>query len=71
MDKDFTTELPKIKWRILDYDKAKEMKLQVLNLNEDIALLQIDVNDIPRGVSIVDWITTVINEGIVIFDKKE
>ena len=71
MDKDFTTELPKMKWRILDYDKAKEMKLQVLNLNEDIALLQINLDDIPRGVSIDDWITTIINEGIAIFDKRE
>ena len=24
MNKDFTTELPKMKWRILDYDKAKD-----------------------------------------------
>ena len=68
MQYDFDTEAPKWKWRILDWKKATEGKVQVIDVN-DVPLLEIKLCDIPKQMTIVDWITILIENGIILKQK--
>lgn len=69
MDKDIITDSPKIKWRILDIDRAKEARLEVINIDKETAFLKLNLRDIPAGFSVVDYIEFILNNGIVAVDK--
>lgn len=72
MSKEVITDLPKIKWRIIDEEKAKEAKIEVINVNKDTAFLCINLRDIPKGVCcIAEYIEMILDTGIVIVDRRE
>lgn len=70
MDKEFISDLPKVKWRILDLDKAKEAKLKLVDINEDTTYLEMSLNDIPNGMTVVDWIEMLLRDGIIFKEPK-
>lgn len=69
MNKEIITDSPKIKWRVLDIDKAKEAKLEVISINKETAFLKLNLRDIPAGFSVVDYIEFILDNGIVLVDK--
>lgn len=71
MNHEFTTELPKIKWRITDIEKAKEAKLELLDINEETTFLCINLQDIPSGLTIIEYIEMILNNGIVFVNRDE
>ena len=72
MSQEIVTNLPKIKWRIIDEDKAKEAKLQVIDVNKDTAFLCINLRDIPKECCcVLEWIDMILDSGIVFVDRKE
>lgn len=70
MDKEFISDLPKVKWKILDLDKAKEAKLKLVDINEDTTYLEMNLNDIPKGMTVVDWIEMLLRDGIIFKEPK-
>ena len=70
MDKEFISDLPKVKWKILDLDKAKEARLKLVDINEDTTYLEINLNDIPNGMTVVDWIEMLLRDGIIFKEPK-
>ena len=68
---EITTVLPKVKWKIMDADRAKERRLELTKIDDDNALLSINLRYIPIGMTITDFIENIIQTGIVIIDKKE
>ena len=62
----FLTDIPKIQWDIIDFDKGDEAKIHVLKLGDAASLLEIDVCDIPHGMAIIDWIDVLLENGIVL-----
>lgn len=72
MSQEIVTNLPKIKWRIIDEEKAKGAKLQVIDVNKDTAFLCINIQDIPKGCCCVaEYIDMILDSGIVLVDRKE
>ena len=72
MSQEIVTDLPKIKWRIVDEEKAKEAKIEVIDINKDTAFLCINIRDIPKGcICIAEYIEMILDSGIVIVDRKE
>ena len=69
MNKEIITDSPKIKWRVLDIDKAKEAKLEIIDINKETAFLKLNLRDIPAGFSVVDYIEFILDNGIVAVDK--
>ena len=69
MNKEIITDSPKIKWRILDIDKAKEARLEVIDIDKKTAFLKLNLRDIPVGFSVIDYIEFILNNGIVAVDK--
>ena len=65
MDKEFISDLTKVKWKILDLDKAKEARLKLVDINEDTTYLEMNLNDIPKGMTVVDWIEMLLRDGII------
>jgi hypothetical protein len=65
MQQEFYTEAPKWKWQILDWERAKEGKIQVIDVN-NTPLLEIKLSDIPKHMSVVVWLTILINTGIIL-----
>ena len=70
MDKEFISDLPKVKWKILDLDKAKEARLKLVDINEDTTYLEMNLNDIPKGMTVVDWIEMLLRDGIIFKEPK-
>lgn len=71
MDKEITTTLPNVKWKIMDADRAKEQRIELVKVDDDNILLSINLRYIPKGMTILDFIENIIQTGIVIIDKKE
>ena len=68
---EITTALPNVKWKIMDADRAKEYRLELIKIDDDNVLLSINLRYIPIGMTITDFIENIIQTGIVIIDKKE
>lgn len=65
MDREFTTGIPKIKWKVLNIDKAKQAKIKLLDIDEKTTLLEMNLADVPNGWTVVDWINHLIEDGII------
>ena len=52
-------------WEILKKDEAELLRIKILHADED-GFLCINVEDIPNGLSIEDFIDNIIDKGIVI-----
>lgn len=59
-----------MKWKILDLDKAKEARLKLVDINEDTTYLEMNLNDIPKGMTVVDWIEMLLRDGIIFKEPK-
>lgn len=58
------TPISAMKWKIVDNDKAKE-----LHLTEVTGALVIDVKDIPKGMSLQEYIMFLQESNIIIKDN--
>ena len=65
-----TTALPNVKWKIMDADRAKEQRIELVKVDDDNILLSINLRYIPKGMTILDFIENIVNTGIVIVDKQ-
>ena len=71
MNKEIITDLPKIKWRITDIEKAKEAKLELLDINDETTFLRINLQDIPKEFTVIEYIEMILNNGIVFVNRNE
>lgn len=62
---EFVTDIPKLRWQIKDFDKANEAKVRVTELGRETSFLVINVQDIPKGWTILDWIDSLLENGII------
>lgn len=70
MNEEIITDLPKVKWKILDIEKAKEAKIRLMDINEETTFLEMNLANIPKGITIIDWIETLLDTGIIFCEKK-
>lgn len=56
---------PKVMWEIINEKRAKELKLSVFHVDGTVGYLVIDLNDIPQGMSAVEYIDFAQNSGII------
>lgn len=68
---EFVTDIPKLRWQIKDIDKANEAKVRVIELGHEISFLEINVQDIPKGWTILDWIECLLDNGIIFRDTVD
>ena len=57
-------------WRIIDLEKAKELRVELIELTEGRALLSIDAAHIPSGMSFEDYLKFLVKTGVVINDSS-
>lgn len=69
MNKEIITDIPKIKWKILDYEKA-DGKLELVDINEETTFLVVNLNEIPKGLTILEWIELLLKDGIIYREPK-
>jgi hypothetical protein len=68
---EFVTDIPKLRWQIKDVDKANEAKVRITELGNEVSFLEINVQDIPKRWTIVEWIDILLENGIIFKDTVD
>jgi len=65
-----TVEVPintsKFKWKIFKEEEARKLNIQLLKLDEDKAMLLIDLAYIPHGMCIADYLDWIQDTGVAL-----
>ena len=59
------SNLPLISWKIVDKERATQENLELIDLGNGRTLLSIKLSNLPKGMSVVDYIEFIQRTGIV------
>lgn len=63
-------KLPRYKWVIKNENFAKRANLQLVDIDESNTLLKVNLQNIPKDMSVADFIDVIQKHGIVVLDRK-
>ena len=64
------TELPRIKWKLLDKEKAEKLGVDVISFDEKNRLLLLNVCKCPKELCLIEWLERIIDMGIVFYEEN-